>query len=729
MRGGGGGRELSGVGALTISICRRVCHGVRGGHGGDGPGFGARSVMECGVAMEGMVLVSVRGLSWSAGWPWRGWSWFRCEVCHGVRGGHGGDGPGFGAGSVMECGVAMEGMVLVSVRGLSWSAGWSWRGWSWFRCEVCHGVRGGHGGDGPGFGAGSVMECGVAMEGMVLVSVRGLSWSAGWPWRGWSWFRCGVCHGVRGGHGGDGPGFGARSVMECGVAMEGMVLVSVRGLSWSAGWPWRGWSWFRCEVCHGVRGGHGGDGPGFGARSVMECGVAMEGMVLVSVRGLSWSAGWPWRGWSWFRCEVCHGVRGGHGGDGPGFGAGSVMECGVAMEGMVLVSVRGLSWSAGWPWRGWSWFRCGVCHGVRGGHGGDGPGFGARSVMECGVAMEGMVLVSVRGLSWSAGWPWRGWSWFRCEVCHGVRGGHGGDGPGFGARSVMECGVAMEGMILVSVRGLSWSAGWPWRGWSWFRCGVCHGVRGGHGGDGPGFGVGSVMECGVAMEGMVLVSVRGLSWSAGWPWRGWSWFRCGVCHGVRGGHGGNGPGFGAGSVMECGVAMEGMVLVSVRGLSWSAGWPWREWSWFRCGVCHGVRGGHGGYGPGFGARSVMECGVAMEGMVLVSVRGLSWSAGWPWRGWSWFRCEVCHGVRGSHGGDGPGFGAGSVMECGVAMEGMVLVSVRGLSWSAGWPWRGWSWFRCEVCHGVRGGHGGDGPGFGASLARGTSCGQSSNSLQ
>ena len=38
---GGGGRELSGVGALTISICRRVCHGVRGGHGGDGPGFGA----------------------------------------------------------------------------------------------------------------------------------------------------------------------------------------------------------------------------------------------------------------------------------------------------------------------------------------------------------------------------------------------------------------------------------------------------------------------------------------------------------------------------------------------------------------------------------------------------------------------------------------------------------------------------------------------------------------
>ena len=37
----GGGRELSGVGALTISICRRVCNGVRGGHGGDGPGFGA----------------------------------------------------------------------------------------------------------------------------------------------------------------------------------------------------------------------------------------------------------------------------------------------------------------------------------------------------------------------------------------------------------------------------------------------------------------------------------------------------------------------------------------------------------------------------------------------------------------------------------------------------------------------------------------------------------------
>ena len=27
------------MGALTISICRRVCHGVRGGHGGDGPGF------------------------------------------------------------------------------------------------------------------------------------------------------------------------------------------------------------------------------------------------------------------------------------------------------------------------------------------------------------------------------------------------------------------------------------------------------------------------------------------------------------------------------------------------------------------------------------------------------------------------------------------------------------------------------------------------------------------
>ena len=38
---GGRGRELSGVGALTISICRRVCHGVRGGHGGGGPGFGA----------------------------------------------------------------------------------------------------------------------------------------------------------------------------------------------------------------------------------------------------------------------------------------------------------------------------------------------------------------------------------------------------------------------------------------------------------------------------------------------------------------------------------------------------------------------------------------------------------------------------------------------------------------------------------------------------------------
>ena len=37
----GAGRELSGVGALTIYICRRVCHGVRGGHGGDGPGFGA----------------------------------------------------------------------------------------------------------------------------------------------------------------------------------------------------------------------------------------------------------------------------------------------------------------------------------------------------------------------------------------------------------------------------------------------------------------------------------------------------------------------------------------------------------------------------------------------------------------------------------------------------------------------------------------------------------------
>ena len=35
----------------------------------------------------------------------------------------------------------------------------------------------------------------------------------------------------------------------------------------------------------------------------------------------------------------------------------------------------------------------------------------------------------------------------------------------------------------------------------------------------------------------------------------------------------------------------------------------------------------------------------------------------------------------------------------------------------------------RVCHGVRGGHGGDGPGFGASLALGTSCGQSSNSLQ
>ena len=37
------------MGALTISICRRVCHGVRGGHGG-------------------MVLVAVELGSWDGLW-------------------------------------------------------------------------------------------------------------------------------------------------------------------------------------------------------------------------------------------------------------------------------------------------------------------------------------------------------------------------------------------------------------------------------------------------------------------------------------------------------------------------------------------------------------------------------------------------------------------------------------------------------------------------------------
>ena len=37
----GGGRELSGVGALTISICRRVCHVMESGVAMEGPGFGA----------------------------------------------------------------------------------------------------------------------------------------------------------------------------------------------------------------------------------------------------------------------------------------------------------------------------------------------------------------------------------------------------------------------------------------------------------------------------------------------------------------------------------------------------------------------------------------------------------------------------------------------------------------------------------------------------------------
>ena len=37
----GEGRERLGVGALAISICRRVCHGVRDAHRGDSLGWGA----------------------------------------------------------------------------------------------------------------------------------------------------------------------------------------------------------------------------------------------------------------------------------------------------------------------------------------------------------------------------------------------------------------------------------------------------------------------------------------------------------------------------------------------------------------------------------------------------------------------------------------------------------------------------------------------------------------
>ena len=53
---GGGGRERSGVGALTISFCRRVCHGVRGGHGGDGPAGGASLALgtSCGQSSNSM---------------------------------------------------------------------------------------------------------------------------------------------------------------------------------------------------------------------------------------------------------------------------------------------------------------------------------------------------------------------------------------------------------------------------------------------------------------------------------------------------------------------------------------------------------------------------------------------------------------------------------------------------------------------------------------------------
>ena len=44
------------MGALTISICRRVCHGVRGGHGGDGPGCGASLALgtSCGKSSNSM---------------------------------------------------------------------------------------------------------------------------------------------------------------------------------------------------------------------------------------------------------------------------------------------------------------------------------------------------------------------------------------------------------------------------------------------------------------------------------------------------------------------------------------------------------------------------------------------------------------------------------------------------------------------------------------------------
>ena len=44
------------MGALTISICRRVCHGVRGGHGGDGPAGGASLALgtSCGQSSNSM---------------------------------------------------------------------------------------------------------------------------------------------------------------------------------------------------------------------------------------------------------------------------------------------------------------------------------------------------------------------------------------------------------------------------------------------------------------------------------------------------------------------------------------------------------------------------------------------------------------------------------------------------------------------------------------------------
>ena len=47
-----------------------VCAHVRGGGGG------------AGAVRRGSIdnFYLSTGLSWSPGWPWRGWSWFRCEL-------------------------------------------------------------------------------------------------------------------------------------------------------------------------------------------------------------------------------------------------------------------------------------------------------------------------------------------------------------------------------------------------------------------------------------------------------------------------------------------------------------------------------------------------------------------------------------------------------------------------------------------------------------------------